>query len=220
MSSYISNQFTNNIPKNEVSIIFEVGARDGLDSISLSNFYDKSTVYAFECNPFSIETCIENLQNRTNIVFNPYGLGDEITKKSFFPYIANNKGASSFFKRVDFSETQTEVKEVQLDTIYNFCSNNTIDHIDILCMDTQGFELNILKGCKEFIKKVRYVILEEPRKEPNRNYLPEGHSKYVEAPSAYEIQDFFKQNNFTEVSRVYENELEDNVMYKNLSYTG
>ena len=116
--------------------------------------------------------------------------------------------------------TQTEIEEVEIDTVYNFCNKNNIDHIDILCMDTQGFELNILKGCKEFIQNVRHVILEEPRKEPNRTYLAEGHSKYLEAPSAYEIQDFFKQHNFIEVSRVYENELEDNVMYTNMSYTG
>ena len=217
MTSYISNEFTRHVRKDEVRVIFEVGARDGLDSISLANFYNRSTVYSFECNPLSIETCINNLKNKSNIIFNNFGLGNEITKKQFFPYIANNIGASSFFKRIDFTETQTVIEEVQLDTTYNFCIKNNIDHIDILCMDTQGFELNILKGCGEFIKNIKYVILEEPRKEPNRYYLPKGHSKYLDAPSAYEIQDFLKKNNFIEISRTYENELEDNVMYKNLS---
>jgi len=218
MSAYTVHQFTQHLQKDNVSIVFEVGARDGLDSISLANFYDKSKVYSFECNPLSIETCITNLQNRSNIIFNNFGLGNETIKKPFFPYVANNTGASSFFKRVDFNETQIEIGEVQIDTIFNFTKSNNIDHIDILCMDTQGFELNILKGCKEFIKNIKFVILEEPRKEPNRQYLPEGHSKYLKAPSAYEIQDFFKTNNFIEISRTYENELEDNVMYKNLSY--
>jgi FkbM family methyltransferase len=220
MSSYTIPQFTRDVQRDNVSIVFEVGARDGLDSISLSNFYSKSRVYSFECNPLSIETCVNNIKNKSNIIFNKFGLGNEIEKKPFFPFVANNTGASSFFKRIDFDVTQTEIGEVQIDTISNFCNTNNIDHIDILCMDTQGFELNILKGAGEFIQRVNFIILEEPRKEPNRKYLPKGHSKYLEAPSADEIQEFLKKNNFVEISRSYENELEDNVMYRNLSYSG
>jgi len=217
--AYLNSKFTRHTPKN-VKIIFEVGARDGLDSIALSEYYDQSNVYSFECNPNTIQTCITNLKNRSRINFYPFGLGDKKTKQSFFPYTLNNTGASSFFKRVDFNITQFVLPEVEIDTISNFCINNSIDSIDILCMDTQGFELNILKGADDFITKVKFIIIEEPKKEPNRTYLPEGHSKYLGAPSAYEIQDFLKSNNFIEIERVYENELEDNVMYKNLDYTG
>lgn len=217
--AYVNSKFTKDTPK-DAKIIFEVGARDGLDSIALSEYYRQSKVYSFECNPNTIQTCINNLKNRPRINFYSFGLGNKKTTQPFFPYTLNNTGASSFFKRIDFNSTQTVVPEVDIDTISNFCKSNNIDSIDILCMDTQGFELNILKGAEDFITKIKFIIMEEPRTEPNRIYLPEGHSKYIGAPSAYEIQDFLKTNNFIEIERVYENELEDNVMYKNLHYTG
>jgi FkbM family methyltransferase len=217
--AYLNSKFTRHTSKN-IKTIFEVGARDGLDSVGLSEYYDQSNVYTFECNPNTIQTCINNLKNKPRINFYSFGLGDKKTRETFFPYTLNNSGASSFFKRTDFNTTQSIIPEVEIDTISNFCRSNNIDYIDMLCMDTQGFELNILKGAEEFISRINFVIIEEPKKEPNRNYLAEGHSKYVGAPSAYEIQDFLKTNNFIEIERVYENELEDNVMYKNLGYTG
>jgi FkbM family methyltransferase len=215
--AYLDSKFTRHTSKN-VKTIFEVGARDGLDSIALSEYYEQSTVYTFECNPNTIETCINNLKNNPRINFYSFGLGDKKTKETFFPYMLNNSGASSFFKRIDFNDTQTSISEVEIDTISNFCKNNNIDSIDILCMDTQGFELNILKGAGDLIHKIKFIIIEEPKKEPNRTYLAQGHSKYLGAPSAYEIQDFLKLNNFIEIERIYENELEDNVMYENVSY--
>lgn len=216
---YLNTNFIKHTSKN-IKTIFEVGARDGLDSIALSEYYNESNIYTFECNPNTIETCINNLKNNPRINFYPFGLGNKKTKETFFPYTLNNSGASSFFKRTDFNSTQTIIPEVEIDTISNFCKSNNIDYIDILCMDTQGFELNILKGAGEFINKINFIIIEEPKKHPNRTYLPEGHSKYIGAPSAYEIQDFLKTNKFIEIERVYENELEDNVMYKNLDYNG
>ena len=219
IGAYLNSKFTRHTPKN-VKTIFEVGARDGLDSIALSEYYDESKVYSFECNPNTIQTCITNLKNRSRINFYSFGLGDTKTKESFFPYTINNTGASSFFRRIDFNTTQSIIPEIEIETISNFCKDKNLDHIDLLCMDTQGYELNILKGCGELIRKINFIIIEEPKRDPNRTYLPEGHSKYLGAPSAYEIQDFLKSNNFIEIERVYENELEDNVMYKNLDYTG
>jgi hypothetical protein len=90
-----------------------------------------------------------------------------------------------------------------------------IPKIDLLCMDVQGFELNVLKGANEFLDKINYVIMEEPNPIINRSYLPEGvYSKYIGAPSSLDIKEFMKNNNFIEIERVHENFIEDNVMYK------
>ena len=51
------------IDRKKIKIIFEVGSRDGLDAISLSNEYPMSQVYSFECNPLTINTCKTNIEN-------------------------------------------------------------------------------------------------------------------------------------------------------------
>jgi hypothetical protein len=92
---------------------------------------------------------------------------------------------------------------------------NNIEYIDLLCMDVQGFELNILKGAEEYLKKIKYIIMEEPKAIINTTYLPENvHSKYINSPTSQEIREFMLENNFVELVRIDENFIEDNVMYK------
>ena len=78
-------------------------------------------------------------------------------------------------------------------------------------MDVQGYELNILKGAEDFIEKIKYMIIEEPKKNPLNKY-------YIGAPDAEEIQEFLKKHNFVEIVRLQENLNEDNVMYKNIRF--
>ena len=82
-------------------------------------------------------------------------------------------------------------------------------------MDVQGYELNILKGCRDFIKNINCIIMEEPKPIINTYYLPNGiHSKYINAPTSQQIKLFMKQNGFVEIERIEENKIEDNVMYR------
>ena len=47
--------------KNYVKTIFELGSRDLVDSIELLNYFEKSKVYAFECNHDCLVECNKNL---------------------------------------------------------------------------------------------------------------------------------------------------------------
>jgi FkbM family methyltransferase len=222
--NYLNNTFISIFDKikDDFNVVFEVGCRDCLDTINLSKYFTNAKIYGFECNPDMINICHNNLKNNNNpdnILFFNYGLGNEKTELEFYAYIRDNPGASSFFKRIDYNYTQQSRGKVNIDTINNIVKKYNIDCIDLLCMDTQGFELNILKGANEFIKNIKYIIIEEPRKKIDEKWLPKGlHSKYIGAPSASEIQTFLNDNNFIEIARTYENELEDNVMYKNEHY--
>lgn len=102
-----------------------------------------------------------------------------------------------------------------IDRIDNIVKSFDIESIDLLCMDFQGFELNVLKGSGDFIKNIKYVIMEEPKPIIDLRFLPKDtYSKYLNAPSPIEISNFMKENNFTEIVSIPENHIEDNVMYK------
>jgi FkbM family methyltransferase len=194
--------------------IIEAGSRDGLDAEQMADFFVNAKIHSFECNPEQIDICKDNIKSK-RVLFNAIALGENDTEMEFFAFNSDNPGSSSFFKRIDADFTQHSKGKVPITTVDTYAKN--IPFIDLLCMDVQGFELNILKGCKDRIKDIKYIILEEPRKVINPYYLPSNlHSKYIGAPTAYEIQDFLKSHNFVEIARSYENELEDNVLYKRL----
>ena len=83
-------------------------------------------------------------------------------------------------------------------------------------MDVQGYELNILFGCKEYISRIKYMVLEVPLEKINPQYLdPKLHSKYINAPTRKEILDYLYKNNFEILTSFYENELEENIVFVN-----
>ena len=207
-----------NIPK--VEIIFEVGSRFGDEAIDLSNTFINSHVYAFECNPETAELCKKNLDKNPNITFNNFALGSQESELTFYPYIVeNNPGASSFFKRIDADTTQDMLgRVIKLRTGEAVMTELKLSKVDLLCMDVQGYELEVLKGFGYFLGKVRYIIMEEPSSTPDKNFLPEGtHSKYLNSPTPKEIYYFMKKNGFKEIGRFKENFIEDNVIYKNMN---
>jgi FkbM family methyltransferase len=217
MTNYWDERFLNFLNKENIKYICEVGARYGDESIQLSKVFNNANIISFECNPNTVNICYNNLKNHDRIKFFNLGLGHYDDKLPFYSYKLNNDGASSFYKRIDFEETQVLSGYVTIRPLSSVLCEEKIPYLDLLCMDVQGYELNILKGCKEFLEKINYIIMEEPKEIINTVYLPEGiHSKYVNAPKSNEIKEFMNKHNFIEIARISENYIEDNVMYKKI----
>jgi|MDTB01.3.fsa_nt_gb FkbM family methyltransferase len=215
MTNYWDKRFLDKI-NHEPKIIFEVGARYGDESIYLSQLFKNSQIYSFECNPNTIEICKNKLEKYKNINFIGKGLGDKNTNLPFYSYIKNNDGASSFYKRIDGDTTQEITGYIEITKISDIMNHYNLENIDLLCMDVQGFELNVLKGAEKYLEKVNYIIMEEPNPIINLKELPKNtYSKYINSPTPNEIKEFMIKNNFSEIVRIPENEIEHNVMYKN-----
>lgn len=82
-----------------------------------------------------------------NVKLNNYALGDKVGK---FYY---NEGHQAIENKV----TSITVKVHTLDW---YVQRNKIRKIDFLKMDVEGYELNVLKGGLETIKKCRYIQYE------------------------------------------------------------
>ena len=115
------------------------------------------------------------------------------------------------------TKTQKKTGDILVKKLSDFVKENKIQKIDLLCMDVQGYELNVLKGAEKFLTNIKYVIMEEPNPIINKQHLPEDmHSKYIGSPTSNQIKDFMNSNGFFEIDRGIENLIEHNVMYKNI----
>lgn len=215
MSFYWDERFLRHLDINSIKVICEIGARYGDESEKLSSIFKDAQILSFECNPILVKGCRERLQKLPNVRFFDFGLGEQNTVMPFYHYTENNDGASSLYKRIDFNNTQKHIGDVVIRTLPSVLVENDIQHVNLVCMDIQGYELNVLRGCGDYFNKIDYVIMEEPKPVPNEYYLPKGvHSSYVGAPTSQEIKAFMNSHNFYEIERVPENMIEDNVMYK------
>ena len=220
MSYYWDEKFIKHVRDDTIKTVFEVGARHGDESIVLSQKFPQAIIHSFECNPLTVDTCRAKLADHKNIIFNAHGLGNNNETLPFYSFIDNNDGASSLLKRIDYDSTQRNTGFVQIKKLSTyFEENNNIGSIDLLCMDIQGYELNVMKGAEQYLSKIKYVIMEEPKPVINTMYLPPNvHSKYVGSPTSQKIHEFMNKHGFIEIERIPENMIEDNVMYKNINF--
>jgi len=217
MSYYWDPRFLRHIDKKLVKCVCEVGARYGDESIILSSTFKNARILSFECNPNTVNICRDKLKKHSNIKFFDSGLGDVETTLPFYSFTETNDGASSLYKRIDYNLTQQYTGHIHINKLSKILKNEEITCVDLLCMDIQGYELNVLKGCDNYLTCINYIIMEEPKEIINTRFLPEGtFSKYIGAPSSSEIKDFMAKNNFIEIERIEENAIEDNVMYKRI----
>ena len=129
--------------------IFDVGSNKGqflrliLDNITTEDF----NIHCFEPGHETFRMLIAASEEDQRIALNNIGLGKERTEATLH-YDNIGSGLASLTKRkldhfnIDFNKSE----RIRIDTIDNYCSENSIDHIHLLKIDIEGHELDALAG--------------------------------------------------------------------------
>ena len=145
--------------KNFKLSLLDIGARDGIQWPFTS--FQKNEIKLFLVEPDKEEAKkLKQTYNSDNIRVLPYALwsSDKVLKLN----LTKSRGASSVYEsNIDFlnqfpesSRFDIEKKiNIEATTIDNLSLSKEIDSIDFTKIDTQGAELDILKGGKDFFMK-------------------------------------------------------------------
>lgn len=78
--------------------------------------------------------------------------------------VSNKTSRTSLYERTDYDSKSeiTEKRMIELDTLDRVISDHDIQSPSLLKIDTEGGELEVLKGGKKTLEKVDYVVLEMP----------------------------------------------------------
>lgn len=219
-SDYLLPVFLKHIDRHKVTMIFELGSRDGLDAIALQRYF-KARVVAFECNPEAISLCSENIKNNKSVRLVKNAVWHKQQSIDFYPVINSswsdgsaifdgqgnqivNIGASSCYSaRGDYlqqyTQTKTTVDAIRLD---QYCLDQQIASVDLLCIDLQGAALNALVGMGDILATVKYILIELENK-PIYN----GQSLF------YETDQFLQARGFVKLQSVYRDEWFSDYLY-------
>lgn len=135
--------------KNDVDIIFDVGCR----SDSLFTSMDK-IVHYFDPNDMFLNALSKLPNDNKESYFNDFGLSDE---KGELVYYGN---CHSFVDRTETCGIDNNTKILKIDTAETYINANNITSIDFLKIDTEGYELNVVKGFGEKIGIVNIIQFE------------------------------------------------------------
>jgi FkbM family methyltransferase len=140
------------------NIVLDIGANIGDTSLHMAQKLNGTGhIYAFEPSPH----VFKRLQ--TNVALNPFknislfneGMGDEVGELSFVGTSTKHTGGAFITKNM---ETGMKVKVSTIDT---FVQMQQIKHIDLIKIDTEGFEVFVIKGAMQTLQHLRPVIFVE-----------------------------------------------------------
>ena len=155
--------------------IIDVGANKGQTIVFFKKIFPRLKIFAFE--PSETYKFLEKkYQNDKNIKLSNVAIDKKKGKKKFYYHkfkSSNTSGLSGFYKinkdskdhiRLRSSERNKILKEINFSYSVNCMSLDDIFkkkiNIDLLKIDTQGNELNVLKGSKKLLKNIKFIKLE------------------------------------------------------------
>lgn len=139
-------------------LIFDIGAEDGASCERYSNILKNPIIHAFEPRPDQFAIMKRKFKDEKNIYLNNVAIGSKTEIKKFNQI--KGGGRSSFHKStVDNLSNQTQI-DVQVTTIDEYVNKNNIKRINLLKIDTQGYEDEVLKGAQETLKLNKIDIIE------------------------------------------------------------
>jgi FkbM family methyltransferase len=161
--------------------IFDVGANNGDTLVEFKKWWPKSKVHCFEPQRECWEKLDEKVTkyNYSDVVINRYAVGSEKINEAIFYshditsgqsglHKINNNSIDSIDQKNIKSNSERKVYEnrlnhertIKVDTLINYIESFDIGHIDLLKIDTQGYEPEVLGGLKESLSNVDVVITE------------------------------------------------------------
>lgn len=196
-STYLQPIFTKKINPKEINLILEIGVCQCFDSILLHRYYNRP-VYSFECNPRAISDLkirfkdfpqihlVEKaVTDITGIIvfYDSYWISDSSIYQFNIGLLQEiNKEKWHEISHMYTNPNKINVLSTRLD---DWCSENNIDEIGLICMDIQGATLAALKGLGKYLQKVKYIITEV-----------EHRPIYQGEPLFKEILSFMQSNGF------------------------
>jgi len=149
--------------KYPIETIFDVGANDGDTAIALLDAFPKARVLSFEPHPSTYARLIARLGNRPHFEGFNLGMGTEVGDVEMIEY--DESKTNSFTPDAQYAKrfgTEGRSIRVRVSVGEIFCEERGIDRIDLLKIDTEGFDLVVLRGFAGMLERraVRFVMVE------------------------------------------------------------
>lgn len=154
--SRVGIQVFNDIRKTGIKIdtVFDVGANVGQTSLNYLKRFPEAEIHAFEpvLDNFKI---LEKIRSQ-KLVSNRLAMGAEKGQMRIF--LSKNIGKHSAVVR----ETEDAFEDVDCQTLTEYCLENKISHIGLLKIDTEGSDLDVLKGADSLLsnQQIDFVFVE------------------------------------------------------------
>ena len=154
-------------------VILDVGAHNGSSVKRYKKLFKEPEIHCFEPISDDLNTIKNNYPNDQKLILNNVGVGDE---RGYLKFNINAKRNTSSFKKlipnttwikkrsktfnVDDDKFSIKEQNTKIITLDDYVNEKNLTSIDILKIDTQGFEDKVLLGAQNLLKNNRIKLIQ------------------------------------------------------------
>lgn len=186
-------------------VMFDVGANKGQTLAMFQRVFNKPVIHAFEPNKSLVELTLSPAhRGNPDVVINAAALGAEAGSLTF--HESENNELSSFLSLEANEQNPFKGTTVQTNStvpvwiLDQYVKERELPPLDLLKIDTQGYDLHVLQGAREQLKagRISLVMLEI-------NFVP----MYAGQPTFGEVDAFLREHGYA-LMDMYEKIYQDN----------
>jgi FkbM family methyltransferase len=139
-------------------IVFDVGANIGQSVKNFRSCLESPVIHSFEPGEQAFRSLTANTHGLANVHIVNSGMGARRETKTF---VENQFSDMSSFLEPgkDAWGSVVQRRAIELDTVDDYCDRAGIEHIDILKSDTQGYDLEVLRGADRMLREQRIDLI-------------------------------------------------------------
>ena len=193
--------------KNKLINVIDVGAHKGETIQLFSKNFNLNSIICYEASKknFKHLSSFKEKKHNFNLEIYNVGLGSDEKELDFFQ---TSESSSSTFCEINFQSNYYKRKKkildifkkenyiiskekIKLNTLNNQFKNFPFSFVDILKIDTEGFEFDVIKGASNCLKKVKFIYFEH-----------HFDSMIIKSYKFSEIHEYLKNNNFKKILKI------------------
>jgi len=188
------------VPHRRINTIFDVGANTGQTARAFARYFPGARIFSFEPVEATCRQLAANTSSLPNVrcIHSALGATEEIRRL----FHQKNSEWNSLAEGVNQATESGAYENVAVTSLDDFCSREGIRGIDLLKTDTEGFDLEVLRGAQRTLEGGRVLFIYSEVTFEKSDYK---HTNF------FQLAEFLKDFNFRFVS------LYDQITNRNLT---
>jgi FkbM family methyltransferase len=137
------------VPDFRFATVFDVGANVGQSALEFSDAFPGAAIWSFEPFTEAFEELARVTADQRNVTCVKLALGSE---PGLVTVALDEHNVHNSLLRAVAGSTQGRVETVEVRTLDDFTAEHGIERIDFLKIDTEGFDLEVLRGAERMLR--------------------------------------------------------------------
>jgi len=137
-----------------IHTVFDVGANVGQTANLVSHYFKESTIYSFEPVAATYQHLLENTKKLARVKCFQLALGDKVDSIELDLFDDQDSCLNSC-KKTAMNRNAKQKETIHVVPGDVFCQEHNVSEIDLLKIDTEGFELEVLRGFEQMLSESR-----------------------------------------------------------------